>query len=586
MKNGVYALADLSGASPCPRDSAVLFGDRRAEESGSGFRVYAEDTRPDAIDLHRSDGRLDVLLGHLDEPSRLEQVLGLPDKSRPAVIAAAGHDRWGVDAATRMIGEWTLVRWDERTRTLTLVMSECARDTCYFAVSKARVAVSAELIRLTHLPWVDGTFDGDALLRAMGRTQQRQTLGDRSIVKGVRQLQPGTSVTVGRRGIARAVATPHPAPALADIGFDEAMREVETVLRTIMRNRLAGAAQPAFLLSGGLDSSLLAWLGAEERLPGQTLHFLLSAAPADSGLTDETAWARLVADHLEVPLTPVCPGPEADIYAPSARMLAELEGPAPSPRHYLYQAFEDAAAARGSTLLVDGVYGELSVSNHGFFLDREPSWPRRLVRSMRGGIAAQLRGPETRFAENFHVQLSRSALADMATATTRGAQARPRLSPGEPFGFAPGWEKSALQPTAAGHRQLRLAYPLRDRRLLHLVSTFPAAFTRHDGIARAMVRALLKDRLPDSIVYRQCKMPFSPTHPQRMKDQAPAARARIGAQRAAGAGEWLDLDWLDRALCQVASGTAVSADRAYRTQSTALAAEFFRWWSERAAGRS
>ncbi|HAV49751.1 MAG TPA: hypothetical protein DCX75_06085, partial [Brevundimonas sp.] len=111
-------------------------------------------------------------------------------------IAAAGHERWGVEAATRLAGEWTLVRWDERARTLTLLMSECARDTCYFAASGGRVAVSAELVRLTRLPWVDGTFDRDAVIRTMGRHSLRETLGDRSIIKGARQLQPGTSVTL------------------------------------------------------------------------------------------------------------------------------------------------------------------------------------------------------------------------------------------------------------------------------------------------------------------------------------------------------------------------------------------------------
>ncbi|WP_286710566.1 asparagine synthase-related protein, partial [Brevundimonas sp. UBA2497] len=496
----------------------------------------------------------------------------------------AGHERWGVEAATRLAGEWTLVRWDERARTLTLLMSECARDTCYFAASGGRVAVSAELVRLTRLPWVDGTFDRDAVIRTMGRHSLRETLGDRSIIKGARQLQPGTSVTLRCDGMTRAIATPHPAPALIDISFEEAMREVETLLRRIVRSRLAGPVQAAFLLSGGLDSSLLAWLGVEERLPHQTLHFLSSAAPAGSGIKDETGWAQLVADHLGASLTHVCPAPDAEVYAPSAQVLAEWEAPVPSPRHYLYRAFEDAAAACGSTVLVDGLYGELSVTSHGFFLEQNPSWPHRLVRSVRGGLGAALHGPEAQIAKNFHVQLSRSALADMAKITTGGDQARQLLLPDEPFGFEPGWEKSALQPTSTGHRGVRLVYPLRDRRLLRLVGTFPAAFARHDGAPRSMARALLKGRLPDTIAFRECKMPFSPTWPIMMQDQAPAARALIAAQREAGAGEWLDLEWLDRSLAQVASQTTVSPGLSYRVQATALAAEFFRWWSERAAG--
>jgi asparagine synthase (glutamine-hydrolysing) len=101
-----------------------------------------------------------------------------------------------------------------------------------------------------------------------------------------------------------------------------------------------------------------------------------------------------------------------------------------------------------------------------------------------------------------------------------------------------------------------------------------------------MVRAILRGRLPDAIALRQCKMPFSPTYLGMLADQAAAARERIPPQRAAGAGEWLDLDWLDRALTRVASQPSLAHTQPFTVQSTAIAAEFFRWWSERSAGRS
>jgi asparagine synthase (glutamine-hydrolysing) len=81
-------------------------------------------------------------------------------------------------------------------------------------------------------------------------------------------------------------------------------------------------------------------------------------------------------------------------------------------------------------------------------------------------------------------------------------------------------------------------------------------------------------------------MPFSPTYLGMLADQAAAARERIPSQRAAGAGEWLDLDWLDRALTRVASQPSLARTQPFTVQGTAIAAEFFRWWRDRSAGQS
>jgi asparagine synthase (glutamine-hydrolysing) len=438
------------------------------------------------------------------------------------------------------------------------------------------------LVRLAKLDGIDGSFDPDALMRVMGRYPLDRSLGHRTFVRGVQRLLPGTQVTLWSEGSVTETLPAPAAPLVRAVSFDEAVHEIEALLRRIVRRRLADGRDAAFMLSGGLDSSLLVWLASEERRPGQGLHLLSSAAPAGSGIPDEVDWAATVADHLGFPLIPVRPGPDADPYAPSEQMLASREGPLLSPRHYLYEALERAAVANGAATLFDGVYGELTVSNPGNRVSAGIPWQRRLARGLRARLIPLRATPDPQ-ASRFHVCLSARLLRSVEGLPPSG-----RVAGGsgrcanEPFGYAPGWEKSGLFPTIVGDPAVRYAMPFRDRRLLALFASLPANLARHDGVPRAIARAILQGRLPERIVSRTSKMPFSPTYPILLATHANTARERLVAQREAGAGQWLDLGWLDLALARVAGGApSVTADL-FRIQATATAAEFFRWWRDQA----
>ncbi len=509
--------------------------------------------------------------------------LGLAAGASHAEIAGAAQDRWGVEAARELGGEWTLLRWNGQTRTLVLLMSECLRDDCYFAVWKGQVAIAPELVRLAKLDGVDGSFDPDALIRVMGRYPLQRSLGHRTLVRGVQRLMPGTQVTLRSKGRVTETLSAPAAPLVRDVSFDEAVHEIEGLLRKIVRRRLADGRDAAFLLSGGLDSSLLVWLASEECQPGQRLHLLSSAAPAGSGIPDEVDWAASVADHLGLPLVPVSPGLEADPYAPSEQMLASREGPLQSPRHYLYEALERAAVVNGAATLFDGVYGELTVSNPGQDVAANTSWPRRLVRGLRDGLTLR-RSASDKGSDLFHVRPSEGLLEASGHLSLAGDVTRdtPRRLATDPFGYAPGWDKSAWSTTIIGDPVVRYVLPFRDRELLARFGSLPTEFISHAGVSRAIARAILQGRLPEQIVSRASKMPFSPTYPMLLATHANAARERLAAQREAGAAQWLDLDWLDQALSETANNRVSATTELFRIQSTAIAAEFFRWWRDQA----
>jgi asparagine synthase (glutamine-hydrolysing) len=582
VKNGLYTLASLDGSPLDRRHVGPLFsGFSTAPDSTGSFVAVLADPHPDAAARHDDGPCTDLFLGHIDEPGEMRRRLGLAAGASHAEIAGAAQDRWGVEASRELGGEWTLLRWNGRTRTLILLMSECRRDDCYFAVWKGQVAIAPELVRLAKLDGIDGSFDPDALTRVMGRYPLDRSLGHRTFVRGVQRLLPGTQVTLRSEGSVTETLPAPAAPLVRAVSFDEAVHEIEALLRRIVRRRLADGRDAAFMLSGGLDSSLLVWLASEERRPGQGLHLLSSAAPAGSGIPDETGWAATVADHLGFSLIPVRPGLDADPYAPSEQMLASREGPLQSPRHYLYEALERAAVANGAATLFDGVYGELTVSNPGQDVAANTSWPRRLARGLRNGLAPR-RTASDRGRDLFHVRLSegllessgRSLLAGQATGRTPGRQLI------EPFGYAPGWEKSAFAPTVIGDPAVRYVLPFRAPALLARFGTLPTGFISNDGVPRAIGRAVLRGRLPDRIVSRTSKMPFSPTYATLLMTHANIARERLVVQREAGAAEWLDLDWLDQALASVAGGKAFTTTELFGIQATAVAAEFFRWWRD------
>lgn len=591
MRNGVFGLFSLDGKPLDERDRHIVLGVLESEALETlGASVVARDACGTAVHIHpgyyeggSNNGHdLAVLLGDLDEPATVAARLKMPASANAAALAVAAHDRWGHNAPTELAGEWLLLRWQASSRTLTLLSSETAFEGCYLATDGRRLAIAPDLVRLARLPWVGAEFDRDVLMRTMGRSYLRASIGARTILRGVTRVQAGACITICTGGMRIAAPDPQMPPALAALSFDDAIAELDALLRRIMRRRLSRAGGVAIQMSGGLDSSLLGLIAAEERTQGQRLVFLTSAAPENAGIADESEWAGLVARHLDVPMVKVMPAVDADVYRPSTRTLAMTESPAMSLRHYLYEALADAALDANAQRLVDGMYGEMTISNHGHCLRAQQSLsPRAIVRSLRKRWRSR---PLSTQGEHYHVMPSPMMIASVAAshveARHSAKQLRRRLAEDEPFGVEHGIHKISQLTTTIGHPSLRTLFPFRDPRLIRLMSSLPAGFVRHEGVDRAPIRALMRGGLPDAVVMRPKGMAFSPSYHIMLRTQAEAAIERLHDQRLAGAGEWLDLDWLQLMLRRLCNGAEFNTQTLVKVQGTAYAAAFFPWWKQ------
>ena len=564
VHSGLWGLA-RAGGPIAPRDATRL-GLPRTDRDRTAIGRDAQD--PGLVSALDDQNGQTILTGWIADRSGLAARLGLPADADPATLARAALARFGQDTPAEMLGEWSLYH-SEPGGPVWLMQAATIRDRLFFAGNGARLAFAPDAAALRRLDWVDGELDPEAVGLSLGRYGLRQLIGGRSIFRGIEKIPAGGSIKFAADGSVQPgsaeLLVPQPRFS-GDAG--DALSALEVTLRTVLRERLGMTGRAAMLLSGGLDSALLAALAARE-LDEPPLA-LCSVAPPGSGIADEFSYAKALADRHGIQIEPVCPGPEADPYRPAPQVLAGAEIPLLSNRHCLTSCFQDAARSLGATMLVNGTYGEMSVTAR---LPGPPTIRQRLG-AVRRLVASKLRSEH----DAFHVALAPHRLAALSQHRAEAVSMAESIWLGpDQAGYIPGSKKALAQPNAFYAGALRMDFPYRDLRLLRLYASLPPEIAYALGPDRGPVRSIGKDLLPEAVRLRQRGMPADPGHYARLQAFAAPARTRIAAFRAAGIDDWLDLGWLDQALARVAKRGVTGVDDANRVQLTALAAEYLTW---------
>ena len=577
MKSGLYLLAGLDGSPPTKRDRRVMGFAPGTPLTGPAAMVGIVDPSVDGAHsgLASSDGRLLAFAGYLDAPEALRLRLGEPGLA-PAALVLVAIRKWGEAAFSRLPGEWSLALV-EPGRAL-LASSPNLRDPMYFASDGHRLAVAPSMATLSDLDWVGDGIAALPMLQSMSGWIFRRELEGQTWLEKIRCVDHSTSVEVTRAQQRRSVWYHPTAEAPWKGDFVEAIAELEARSRRVVAAHLRRHGDVAVMLSGGLDSSTLAWLVAAELGAGQRATAVTSVKPSGGALTDESAFARLAASHLGLPLVELNPDPDPSVYRPSHRTMASREIPTAGPRHYLYEALYDAAAAAGATGIFDGQLGERSLTR------RTRTWaPMTALRALREDLrhrrASAVEAPDWP-AAGMQVMPSTSALAQLVSAVGTAPKAlasEPIHWPGTAMGIPRGAEKQGRIATAAPGLPLRSILAFRDPELVAFVASLPGRFTHATGLPRSLARAMIADNMPAEIVRRTSKAPFAPDYYERLAAQSAEARLRIPTHRKNGADEWLDLDWLDANLARIGT-RKVPPPTAFRIQETAAAAEFISWW--------
>ncbi|MEO3768852.1 N-acetylglutaminylglutamine amidotransferase [Micromonospora sp. B9E7] len=214
------------------------------------------------------------------------------------VILKAYH-RWGAACVERFYGMFAFALVELATRTLVLGRDRLGIKPLYLAEGPGRIRFASTLPALLAAGDVDTDLDPVALHHYM--TFHSVVPPPRTILAGIRKLPPATIRVITADG--RSTDTVYWRPeftraAAAPMSAGEWQERIMTALRTAVRRRMVSDVPVGVLLSGGLDSSLIVALLAEQGQTGlATFSIGFEAAAGESG--DEFHYSDLVARHFD-----------------------------------------------------------------------------------------------------------------------------------------------------------------------------------------------------------------------------------------------------------------------------------------------
>lgn len=212
------------------------------------------------------------------------------------VILKAFH-AWGPDCVDHLIGMFAFAVTDTDSGTLTLARDRLGIKPLYLSETPGRLRFASSLQALLGAGDVDTSLDRVALHHYF--SFHAVVPAPHTIYNGIRKLPPATVRTITRdgRSTERRYWTTDFAPHPDRADWDERRWQHELLdsLRTSVRRRMVADVPVGVLLSGGVDSSLVVALLAEQ---GQrdlaTFSIGFDSAGGESG--DEYAYSDLIAD--------------------------------------------------------------------------------------------------------------------------------------------------------------------------------------------------------------------------------------------------------------------------------------------------
>ncbi len=262
---------------------------------------------------------------------------------------------WGAETPGKLHGMFAFALHDRDSGAVTLVRDRFGIKPLYYAEAPGRLRFASTLPALLAAGEVDTTIDRVALHHYM--TWHAVVPAPRTILSGVRKLPAATIRVIDAQGRSR--DTTYWTPSFYRTPEDVRRPMVEwremvlDSLRTAVRRRMVADVPVGVLLSGGVDSSLIVSLLAEQGQKGLST-FSIGFQEANGEKGDEFVYSDLIAKEYETD--------HHKIFIPSDEMRAHLP---------------DAIAAMSEPMV--------SYDNIGFFLlSREVSKSIKVVQSGQG----------------------------------------------------------------------------------------------------------------------------------------------------------------------------------------------------------
>ncbi|WP_037679220.1 N-acetylglutaminylglutamine amidotransferase [Streptomyces griseus] len=245
-------------------------------------------------------------------------------------VVLKAYQQWGTACVDRLYGMFAFAIVEQATGRLVLARDRLGVKPLYLAQGPGRLRFASSLPALLAGGGVDTSLDPIALHQYM--SWHAAVAAPHTVLAGVRKLPAATVRVVEPDGRHRDIRYWQPSytrrPEYAHLDSEDWRDAVLDALRTAVRRRMVADVPVGVLLSGGLDSSLIVALLAEEGQPDLTT-FSVGFESEGGEEGDEFRYSDLVAGHfgtdhhqLLVPSDRVATALDAAIEAMSEPMIS------------------------------------------------------------------------------------------------------------------------------------------------------------------------------------------------------------------------------------------------------------------------
>jgi asparagine synthase (glutamine-hydrolysing) len=520
---------DLSRAAPVVRAMAATMAARGPDGEGVWTSRHAalghrrlEVSGHDHVEqpfVFEVDGQVvatAVFSGNLENLAELRaQLTGVRNGSEAEVVLHA-YLAWGRDCVRRMAGVFAFAVWDARARELFLGRDRLGLKPLYYHELPHGILFASEPKALVAHPLVTPELDGEGLAELLTYAGTP----DHGVLRGLRKLRGAHVAVVRENGVTlsrywQLSAYRH------DAGLAATVEHTRALLMDAVTAQARAAAPTGFLLSGGLDSSVVAGLaakaGAVTPLRTYTVTFAEQFRPDFVRGTPDAPYVRALVDfvgaeHHDIVLaTADLLDPVARTGALRAKDLPSMLGDMNTSLYLLCLAARDHVTVALSGETADSVFGGNVYGAEETGEAQTFPWVRFHEKhaghhAMGGGLFSRdllarldLVGYgadrcQESFAETPQPdgvdQAERRARQDTYLQLTRWADSQLAHS-----------ERNAM---AAG---LDVRMPFADHRLVDFVFNVPWQLKTFDGKGKSLLRAAADGVVPDTVLNRP-KSPF------------------------------------------------------------------------------
>ncbi|MFJ2743747.1 asparagine synthase (glutamine-hydrolyzing) [Streptomyces sp. NPDC087440] len=173
-------------------------------------------------------------------------------------VVLRGYLEWGESVVDHLDGMYAFAIWDERDQKLLLVRDRMGVKPLYYYPTRDGVLFGSEPKAILAHPDVPKAVDTDGLRELFAQTKAPRW----ALWKGMREMLPGTLITVDRSGLRERTYWRLRALEHTD-SQEETVERVRDMLTGVVDRQLISDVPQCVLLSGGLDSSAITGLAAQ-----------------------------------------------------------------------------------------------------------------------------------------------------------------------------------------------------------------------------------------------------------------------------------------------------------------------------------